>query len=233
MKKLLFAFVSALIGISAAGQSIYTTYTECPEGAVDMGIVITREDGSYYNLYWGSCNIGAESPEQCGGFYAWGEIEEKETYTWENYAFGQAPEMKKYVVADVNNPWGPAIRLSLEDDVAHAKLGGKWRMPTQGEWLALLEQCDWVYEKIGDVDGYRITSRVNPENSIYLPIGGSKYNDVLYKYGDAPYASYWSSSLCLNENNFAWYITFNKRILSKDQGAAYRFFGFNVRPVSE
>ena len=29
-------------------------------------------------LKWATCNVGATSPEDCGGYYAWGEVEEKE-----------------------------------------------------------------------------------------------------------------------------------------------------------
>ena len=44
-----------------------------PEGAVDLGLVITREDGSRYRLFWAKCNLGASSPEERGDFFAWGE----------------------------------------------------------------------------------------------------------------------------------------------------------------
>ena len=233
MKKIFLALFSAVIGTVAFGQSIYTTYSECPEGAVDMGIVMTREDGTYYNIYWGTCNIGAETPEERGEFFAWGEIETKESYNWDNYAYGDINEMTKYVVPTGNSYIGPAIRLSLDDDVAHVRLQGRWRMPTMGEWLALQNQCDWQYEKLGELGGYRVTSRVNPENSIFLPIGGMIFGDVMYDYGGEPYGHYWSSSLCVNSPGSAWYFTFNKWILSPYQGAAYRYYGYNVRPVSE
>lgn len=50
-----------------------------PEGAVDMGIVMTREDGSTYKLYWAEtnlCEIGlCQRPEDLGDYYAWEETQ--------------------------------------------------------------------------------------------------------------------------------------------------------------
>ena len=235
MKKLFITLMAALIGGAAFAQSIYTKYTDCPEGAVDLGIVMTHEDGTTYKVYWGTCNIGANSPEETGEFFAWGELEQKATYEWSNYAFADTSMtvMTKYHVPEPDKYIGPAMRLDLEDDVAHARLQGTWRMPTMGEWMALQNQCDWVYEKNGKHGGYRVTSRENPENSIFLPIGGMMFNDVLFDYGGDPYANYWSSNVCLNTSTSAWYFTFSRLIFSKAQGANYRYYGFNVRPVAE
>ena len=35
--------------------------------------------------------------------------------------------------------------LDPEDDVAHVKWGGKWRMPTAEEWEELMEDCTWEW----------------------------------------------------------------------------------------
>jgi hypothetical protein len=234
MKKIFLSLFAVSFCCTLFGQSIYTTYSECPEGAVDLGMVITREDGTWYNVYWGTCNIGATAPEERGGYFAWGETEEKDVYGWDNYAFWdkEKGDVNKYYV-DVNNPWGPAIRLDLEDDVAHVRLGGKWRMPTMGEWLALRKECDWEHEILNGVSGFRVTSRTKPENSIFLPICGMRFGDVLYDYGGDPSANYWSSSLCINSSNSAWYYDFSRLLYSKQQGATYRYYGLSVRPVSE
>ena len=50
-----------------------------PEGAIDLGIVITRGDGTTYNLYWATSNLCEDglcpNPEDYGDYYAWGETE--------------------------------------------------------------------------------------------------------------------------------------------------------------
>ncbi len=50
-----------------------------PDGAVDMGIVMTREDGSTYKLYGAETNLCESGlchrPEDLGDYYAWGETQ--------------------------------------------------------------------------------------------------------------------------------------------------------------
>ena len=53
----------------------------CPDGhhphAIDLGLPSGTK--------WACCNVGAEKPEDDGGYYAWGETGEKEEYTWVTY----------------------------------------------------------------------------------------------------------------------------------------------------
>ncbi|MBR5053872.1 MAG: hypothetical protein IKW91_11695, partial [Bacteroidaceae bacterium] len=37
---------------------------------------------------WATCNIGAESPEDYGDYFAWGETEPKTSFGWSTYSFG-------------------------------------------------------------------------------------------------------------------------------------------------
>ena len=34
---------------------------------------------------WATCNVGAESPDQYGDYFAWGETTPKTTYNWSTY----------------------------------------------------------------------------------------------------------------------------------------------------
>ena len=34
---------------------------------------------------WATCNVGAETPEEYGNYFAWGEIETKDYYDWNTY----------------------------------------------------------------------------------------------------------------------------------------------------
>lgn len=36
---------------------------------------------------WATCNVGASSPYESGSYFAWGETETKDIFTWENYKF--------------------------------------------------------------------------------------------------------------------------------------------------
>lgn len=63
--------------------------------------------------------------------------------------------------------------LDIEDDVAHVKLGGGWRMPTIGDWDELRNNCSWTWTTRGGVKGYLVTSYITL-NSIFLPAAGYK-----------------------------------------------------------
>lgn len=39
---------------------------------VDLGVAMMRADGTFYNLCWADCNLGALIPEGYGEYYAWG-----------------------------------------------------------------------------------------------------------------------------------------------------------------
>lgn len=67
MRKLL------LIALFLAG-SIWVTKAQ-DTTCVDLGLCVK----------WAACNLGAESPEQYGDYYAWGEIETKTNYDWTTY----------------------------------------------------------------------------------------------------------------------------------------------------
>ena len=58
------------------------------------------------------------------GYFAWGETTQKDTYTWENYQYGDGTTFTKYTGSD------GLTTLLPEDDAATANWGGNWRMPT-------------------------------------------------------------------------------------------------------
>lgn len=39
------------------------------------------------SVKWATCNVGANTPEEYGDYYAWGEVETKESYEPNNYKF--------------------------------------------------------------------------------------------------------------------------------------------------
>ena len=62
-----------------------------PDGAVDLGVVMTREDGNTYNLYWAKSNLSKSglcpNPEDYGDYYAWGETSAKQNFSWATYVY--------------------------------------------------------------------------------------------------------------------------------------------------
>ena len=64
------------------------------------------------------------------------------------------------------------ISGNAQYDVAKAKWGGEWRMPTGEEMDELLNECTWTWELKEGVKGYKITGPNG--NSIFLPAAGSR-----------------------------------------------------------
>jgi len=114
---------------------------------VDLGL-------SSGNL-WATCNVGASSPEQDGGYYAWGETSTKDNYSWDTYQYGSsATTLTKYCTkaANGNNGFTDALNtLEVGDDAAAANLGTGWTVPTNSEWQELYDQCYW--EQTADYNG--------------------------------------------------------------------------------
>lgn len=122
---------------------------------------------------WATCNLGASSPEAYGDYYAWGEVEPKQLYTYPNHKWYKegAPSLgfTKY-----NNEDGK-LTLEDEDDAVIQKLGNGWRTPTLADFRELTNQKLTTIKKttLNGVAGYQITSKKN-KKSIFIPFAGFK-----------------------------------------------------------
>ena len=102
-------------------------------------------------------------------YFAWGETEPKETYSWATYKWcdGTDANITKYNTADGKTILEPA------DDAAQVHWGGNWRMPTKEELQELIDSCQWERVTLNSVIGNKITGPNG--NSIFIPAAGS-YN---------------------------------------------------------
>ena len=175
--------------------------------AVDLGLPS--------GMKWASCNMGATKPEEYGGYYAWGETEEKEVYDWSTYIH-------------CNGIWNTCHDLGsdisgTQYDVAHVKLGGNWCMPTYEDFKELFDNCTKEWTMLNGVKGTRFTSK-NNGNSIFLPAAGNR-DSKLSQAGSKGY--YWSSTL--SDENYARYISVSSE--NSVNGYSQRGLGNSVRPV--
>ena len=175
-------------------------------------------------LKWATCNVGATSPEEYGLYFAWGETV---GYTAEQVTSG----VKAFSEDEYNA--GPAASintdLTLEQDAAHANMGGNWRMPTKAEYQELIDNCDavWTDDYNGTgVIGMVFTSRVNG-NSLFLPAAGYCY---VYVSGGGGF--YWSASW-ENESNCTWFLYFDTYSGSQNVSYSVSYYGKSVRGVCE
>ena len=152
----------------------------CPDDnhphAIDLGLPSDTK--------WACCNVGADNPEGYGGYYAWGETEEKATYNWYTYIHC----VGSY---DTCHDLGSDI-AGTQYDVAHVKWGGSWMMPSYEQNKELIDNCTYEWTTVNGVRGQKFISRING-GSIFLPAVGFRWYDTLD--GDGRLGRYWSSTL--------------------------------------
>jgi len=186
---------------------------------------------------WATTNIGAESPEEYGDYYAWGETSTKDIYSWKSYKWCDGSDyewdndnettLTKYNTKRSYGRIDKQMTLNAEDDAATQNWGKNWRTPTDEEWKELSgSYCTWMWVTKNGVEGYLVGSKVNG-SQLFLPAGGYMNNESLL--AENEYGYYWSSEMEKNSPDKAWsqYITpSGTRRLSRLKKA-----GFTIRPV--
>ena len=181
-------------------------------------------------IKWATCNVGATKPEEYGGYYAWGETEESENYDWNTYKWcnGGGDAMTKYCMKRKYGAVDKKNVLDPEDDVAHVKWGGSWRVPTEAELNELRNNCTWAWATYKGICGYKVTG--SNGNSIFFPAAGRRAGTTYLNYSGI-FGYYWSSSLNSVDSYNACYLYFcNDRFDSTNDR---RYFGHSVRPVCD
>ena len=187
--------------------------------------IIHNEDDRWVDLglsvLWAKYNVGATSPEEYGGYYAWGETETKSSYSDENYKYyNSATGSYTYIGDDISG---------TQYDVAHVKWGNGARMPRIAEIQELLNKCSWSVSTYNVVKGMTVTGQNG--NSIFLPFAGYRGGGGL---DDESYYGYCWSGTYDEEDYYddAYYLYFCDDG-DRDWVDSYRYCGLSVRPVKE
>ena len=191
-------------------------------------------------LLWATCNLGATKPEESGDYYAWGETEPKNEYTWETYKHARPSDddPSKYLLTKycINAGWGyngfvdNKSMLEPEDDVAQVKLRGSWRIPTLGDITELENSCSWDSKTINGVLCLVGTSNNNGK-TIILSFSG--YIDEGGRQEQGESAIFWSNQVFPeapkldNARNF--YASASIHVATT--GQIVRYVGLPIRPV--
>ncbi len=201
--------------------------------AVDLGLPSGTK--------WASMNIGANTPEDSGLYFAWGETRgytsdnrDGKVFDWEYYKWcnGSETSITKYCTSSNNGFIDNKTELDLFDDAAYVNLGKNWRMPSlaQQDELRNTAYCTWTWTIKNGVNGFMVTSKSNG-NSIFLPTAGCRISD----YGGFDYAGsfgyYWSRSVNTHFNEFAYCIDFKSFSTQVESSGTSRYAGQSVRPV--
>lgn len=189
-----------------------------PEGveAVDLGLPSGTK--------WANMNVGATKPEEPGGYYAFGEIEEKGLYTADTYN-----EPVKTGEEYQHGHWPLASVQFTQYDVAFMKWGGTWHMPTIDQRLELSQNCTLTWSKRNGVSGCLITSKINGK-SIFIPVSGYRLRNAI-KYSET-IAGFWLERPDNTTGGASlFYFTEGSTTLSDE--AKNKYIGWPVRPVSD
>ena len=166
---------------------------------------------------WACCNVGANSPEDIGGYYAWGETEVKSVYDDVHYRHS---EVSNQIPQKLGNIAGSQY------DVAHVRQGAPYAMPTSEQWKELIDYCKWEWVKYKGHHGWKITGPNG--NWIFLPAGGMKAKEDVCKKDEFGY--YWLSEYDFQDGSPCSFFT-NGGCRDIRPGGSYSTYGFNVRAV--
>ncbi len=166
---------------------------------------------------WACCNVGATTPVEKGGYYAWGETEEKDDYSWATYVHCDGTK-------ETCHNLGQSIS-GTEYDVAYVKWGDAFQMPLPSQIQELASKCQFKELTYEGIKGKLVIG--SNGNRLFIPYAGSRRDKSIVGEGDAgQYFSgtkqdpYYAQILLMNPNEV------KKTYLS-------RSFGLTVRPVSK
>lgn len=189
-------------------ESLPNPKEEDISGFVDLGLPS--------GILWAANNLGANSPEESGYYYAWGETTPNKTLY----------DVSTYTDPNVSNISG------TEYDAAYLTSGGKWRMPTYDDFSEIINNCTWQYTQVNSINGYKVIGKNG--NSIFLPFVGGKEDNINVGYSEYGYSGqgfYASGSAFPYDNNYNWY-------LYMDTDPRFGMYGYNktrgqtIRPIT-
>ena len=236
-----FLMVAIITILSFLGTSIYNVNQRKKEERWELkrNQKLAKIEQGYFNgrkcvdlglsVKWATCNIGASSPNDYGDYFAWGETEIKNDYSWSTYKWsnGSEQELIKYCFRNDHGTIDYNRTLRMEDDVANVKWGDNWRMPTSDELKELRNNCTWEWVYVNGVNGYLITGPNG--NYIFLPAANSRQEQKrMYSSGSG---AYWSSELNFyddNEADILWFCDDTYKWSTNE-----RCYGHTIRPVTE
>lgn len=200
--------------------------TACPDShhphMIDLGLPS--------GIQWACCNVDASSPEDFGGYYAWGETEEKDVYgATGSYLYGDF-----YLDSDMIICFRETVDIgsnisNTKYDVASVRWGDGWRMPNKHLIEELIENTTTKWTTRNGVDGLLVTSKRN-DATLFFPHSGFLGTDFR---STALWGSTLETSLSSDKGHaYAYGFEDGSNSLNLYPGM-YRWVGLNVRAVKK
>ena len=198
-------------GTSGGGGG--TSYKSCPDSHHPHMIDLGLSSGTK----WACCNVGASTPEDYGGYFAWGETSTKKSYEPSNYIHRDASDNFKDLGKDI---------AGTRYDAATVNWGSPWMMPTFKQMEELRNACSTEWTTINGINGRRFTGRNGA--SVFFPAAGEFWIKDLDDVGALAY--YWSSSVLDANTDMSWNLFFRSTGIVVTN-YMWRYVGRSVRPV--
>lgn len=163
---------------------------------------------------WASHNVGAQYPEEFGGLYAWGEVEPKTEFSWDNYSWDMDAECER-----TKNEKVATKIAGTEHDAATVSMGKFWEIPTVNDFNELANNCKLTFDlesKIMEIKGKN-------GKVLLLPMKVS----FLYQYSPI----YWTSSADDYVCEKAYVLQTNYNQTKFEDVTEDRCKGYPIRPV--
>lgn len=215
----------------AKHKPYYSTYapSKRTDAAVEAGLCPDTHHPHAIDMgdagIWACCNVGSLLPTDHGGYFAWGDTEEKIAYSYRSYKyqywhkkFGNDNEHEYYNLGDISG--------NKQYDVASAKWDGIWKIPTSNHCKLLLE-CSNEWTTINGVNGRLFTA--SNGNCIFLPAAG--YRKEVFRNNDGRAGSFWTSTPGSLGGDVAFSLDFDSERVLCD--SSLRVHGRSVRPIAQ
>lgn len=224
------------------GEEVFFNQTSNTLGEIST---IYRSDTEYYCIGWSKIDIDVAEPIDLGLSVKWANV------NIDNYNIDCAAccTHNKGNLVHWGDPTGEKLDAPLSSypnlseisatiyDIARAKWGGKWRVPTRQEMDELINACTWEWTTIDDISGYKV---IGPNgNSIFLPTTGYQINTTIYNnYNSQKAGYYWTSTHPTQNNIYPYTLIFkegtyriNDYAISGIMSFPFKNFGCAIRPV--
>lgn len=207
------------------------------------------------SVKWATCNIGANTPEEAGGHYCWADPTGENTTcdVYDNASNEGHEGDENYCGNWISDLYGgvnpPRSICGTDLDIAKAKWGGSWRLPTHKEMEELFDKCKKKWVAINGIYGIRF---IGPnKNEIFIPaVGYSRGNGQCENMnGKDDEGWYWTGTLYEQERiengqsyddikNYPCYfcISYSDGMFLNDSECGYspdRCTQLSIRPVAE
>ena len=166
-------------------------------------------------------NVGADSNNISGGYFAWGEVKTKDEYGKNVQTYNK--DASALLDENIINEDG---YLTPEYDAATKNWGEGWRTPKKKDFDELIENCEWEWDK--EKVGYIVKGKNG--NSIFLPAAGNYFGNSLKEAG---YGRYWCASVDESNSFRSWCLCFHSISKYMSNGSYGRYFGRPIRPVTD